>query len=106
MLAANVISPITFAEYATVNGVTTGLGGWNTGVNPSDVETHVANPSVLINRSNADWGQDWTVGSPHPPGGMQVVMGDASVTWIEETIADSILALLRDARDRQVFTWP
>jgi prepilin-type N-terminal cleavage/methylation domain-containing protein len=84
----------------------TGAGGWNSGVNPGDVETFVGGATVLINRSSADWGADWTVGSPHPPGGMQVCMADGSVRWIEDTVSDLILERFRNARDKQVFNEP
>ena len=76
---------------------------WNSGVNPGDVETYVGGDTVLINRSRADWGADWTVGGPHPPGGMQVGMADGSVRWIAETTTDLMLERLRNARDKQVF---
>ena len=81
----------------------TGQGTWNSGVNPSDVETYVGGATVLINRSSADWGSDWTVGSPHRPGGMQVGMADGAVRWIADTATDLILERLRNARDNQVF---
>ena len=80
----------------------TGQGTWNSGVNPSDVETYAGGASTLINRSSATWGADWTVGSPHPPGGMQVGMADASVRFIQETIRDVTLQRLTNARDGQV----
>jgi prepilin-type N-terminal cleavage/methylation domain-containing protein len=77
----------------------TGQGTWNTGVNPSDVETYAGAATCLINRSSAGWGQDWTVGSPHPPGGIHVGMADASVRFIQETIPDVTLQRLTHARD-------
>jgi prepilin-type N-terminal cleavage/methylation domain-containing protein len=99
-------SPCDFRGGIWAGPIITGAGNWNTGVNPSDVETHVGNANVLINRSAATWGADWTVGGPHPPGGMQVGMADASVRWIEETIADLTLERLRHARDNQLFNAP
>jgi len=86
--------------------IITGQGTWNSGVNPSDVETYTSADTVLINRSRVNWGQDWTVGGPHPPGGMQVGMADASVRWVEETIADLTLERLRNARDNLSFNAP
>jgi len=86
--------------------IITSQGTWNSGVNPSDVETFVGKTSVLINRSSASWGSDWTVGGPHPPGGMQVGMADASVRWVEETIADLTLERLRNARDNLLINEP
>jgi prepilin-type N-terminal cleavage/methylation domain-containing protein len=99
-------SPCDFRGGIWAGPIITGAGTWNTGVNPSDVETHVGGATVLINRSSATWGADWTVGSPHPPGGIQVCMADGSVRWIEDTIADLILERFRHARDRQVFNEP
>lgn len=80
----------------------TGQGTWNSGVNPSDVETYAGGATTLINRSSATWGADWTVGSPHPPGGIQVGMADASVRFIQEAIPDVTLQRLTNARDGQV----
>jgi prepilin-type N-terminal cleavage/methylation domain-containing protein len=81
----------------------TGQGCWNSGVNPSDVETYAGSgPTYLINRSNYTWGADWTVGSPHPPGGIHVGMADASVRFIQETIPDLTMRQLTDRRDGQV----
>jgi prepilin-type N-terminal cleavage/methylation domain-containing protein len=95
--------PCNFRGGIWAGPIITGLGGWNSGVNPSDVETYVGGATVLINRSSADWGSDWTVGSPHPPGGMQVCMADGAVRWIADTTTDLMLERLRNARDKQVF---
>ena len=84
----------------------TGQGTWNSGVNPSDVETYAGGATVLINRSSATWGVDWTLGSPHSPGGVQVGMADASVRYLQETITDLTLQRLTHARDGQVYNEP
>ena len=65
----------------------TSQGTWNSGVNPSDVETYGGgNPAYLINRSDQTWGGDWTASSPHPAG-VHVGMADGAVRFVNETIA-------------------
>ena len=96
-------APCNFRGGIWAGPLITSQGNWNSGVNPSDVETFVGGTTVLINRSSATWGADWTVGSPHPPGGMQAGMADGSVRWVADTTTDLMLERLRNARDRQVF---
>ena len=96
-------APCNFRGGIWAGPLITGQGTWNSGVNPSDVKTYAGSgPTYLINRSNYSWGADWTVSSPHPPGGMQVGMADASVRFIQETIRDVTLQRLTNARDGQV----
>jgi len=80
----------------------TGQGGWNSGVNPSDVETYGGgNATYLINRSDQTWGQDWTTSSPHP-GGIHAGMADASVRFVRETIPITTWRHLMNRRDGQI----
>jgi prepilin-type N-terminal cleavage/methylation domain-containing protein len=96
-------APCNFRGGIWAGPLITGQGTWNSGVNPSDVETYAGSgPTYLINRSNYSWGADWTVSSPHTPGGMQVGMADASVRFIQETVPDVTLQRLTNARDGQV----
>ena len=61
--------------------------GWATGLVMHDVETYGGgNDWYMINRSTADWADDWINGSPHMGGGMNASMCDGSVRWISENI--------------------
>jgi prepilin-type N-terminal cleavage/methylation domain-containing protein len=76
-----------------------GQGTWNSGANPSDVETYGGgNTTYLMNRSAQTWGADWTTSSPHPSG-IQVGMADASVRFISDTIPDETWRRLMHRRD-------
>lgn len=99
-------TPCGFSGGIWAGPLITGQGNWNSGVNPSDVETYAGHATVLINRSSASWGVDWTLGGPHSPGGVEVGMADASVRYVEETISDVTLQRLTHARDSMVFSEP
>jgi len=76
-----------------------GQGTWNSGANPSDVETYGGgNTTYLMNRSAHTWGADWTTSSPHASG-IQVGMADASVRFISDTIPDETWRRLMHRRD-------
>ena len=79
----------------------TGQGGWNSGVNPSDVEVYGGSAGYWINRSLWDWGASWTTSSPHGSG-LQVVSADGSVRFVSENISDVAWTRLMHRADNQV----
>jgi prepilin-type N-terminal cleavage/methylation domain-containing protein/prepilin-type processing-associated H-X9-DG protein len=76
--------------------------GWATGLVMHDVETYGGgNDWYMINRSTADWADDWINGSPHAGGGMNASMCDGSVRWISENIALETYRRLRSRMEGQ-----
>ena len=70
--------------------------GWSTGLVMHDVETYGGgNDWYMINRSTAEWADDWINGSPHAAGGMNASMCDGSVHWVGENIDLATYARLR-----------
>lgn len=82
--------------------LTGAAAGWHSSLSPTDVETYGGgNSTYLINRSDQTWGSEWTTSSPHARG-LTVGMADASVRFVNETIADTTWRFLMNRRDGQV----
>jgi len=77
--------------------------GWHTGVLGYQVESYGgSNVTYLINRSDVNWGVDWTSSSPHL-GGMNAAMCDGAVLWISDMISPRLYDNLRQRKDGTTF---
>ncbi|MEW4561049.1 DUF1559 domain-containing protein [Bremerella sp. JC770] len=75
---------------------------WHPGVTSHDVVSFGGwSANMLINRSGANWGDDWISSSMHP-GGIMSVQCDGSVRFLQENIELATYRRLRDRSDGEV----